>query len=82
MFLYYEDISSLPKIYVDISDNFEKVKEVAELYGDFYQWQRVNDWISTMKHADGLRCGVNYAEKFNVLTRFLPVEKYLPLNTK
>ena len=82
MFLYHEEISSLPVIYVDISDNFNKVKEVTELYANFYKWQRVDDWLNTMKHADGLRCGVNYAEKFNVLTRLMPVDKYLPLNRK
>ncbi|NPD89107.1 MAG: PIG-L family deacetylase [Asgard group archaeon] len=80
MFLYYEEFSTLPVIYIDISKNFEKVQKVAKLYGDFYKWERVNDWINTMKHADGLRCGVGYAEKFNVLTRYLSVEQYLPIN--
>ncbi|MHA2357281.1 MAG: PIG-L deacetylase family protein [Candidatus Heimdallarchaeaceae archaeon] len=60
MFLYYEEFSTLPVIHIDISKNFEKVEKIANLYGDFYKWTRVSDWITTMKHADGLRCGVMY----------------------
>ncbi len=81
IFLYYEEVSPLPTTYIDISKNFEKVKEVTKLYADFYNWQ-IDDWIDTVRRADGLRCGVRYAEKFNVLSRFLPAEEHLPINKR
>jgi LmbE family N-acetylglucosaminyl deacetylase len=80
IFMYHEEISPLPTIYIDVTSSFEKVKEVAKLYGDFYNWQQVDDWLDVNRRSNGMKCGVKYAEKFNVLSRFLPVEKHLPIN--
>ena len=80
MFMYFEEISPLPTVYIDVTSSFGKVKEVAKLYGDFYNWQQVDDWIDINRRSNGIKCGVKYAEKFNALTRFLPIEKHLPIN--
>lgn len=80
MFMYFEEISPLPIVYIDVTNSFEKVKKVATLYGDFYGWKQVNEWIDVGRRSNGMKCGVKYAEKFNVLSRYLPVEKYLPIN--
>ncbi len=80
MFMYFEEISPLPTVYIDVTTSFSKVKEVAKLYGDFYDWQQVDDWVDINRRSNGMKCGVKYAEKFNALTRFLPIEKHLPIN--
>ena len=80
IFMYHEEVSPLPTIYIDVTSSFEKVKEVAKLYGDFYNWQQVDDWLDVNRRSNGMKCGVKYAEKFNVLSRFLTVKKHLPIN--
>lgn len=80
IFTYHEELSSLPTVYVDVSENFDKVRKVAKLYGDFYNWQQVDDWIDIGRRSNGLKCGVRYAEKYNILTRYPPVDKLLPIN--
>ena len=82
MFMYFEEISPLPTLYIDVSSTFDKVKKVAQLYGSFYNWKQVDEWIDVGRRANGMKCGVKYAEKFNVLSRFLPVEKLLPIKKR
>ena len=77
--MYFEEISPLPTIYVDVTDNFEKIRKVANLYAEFYGWKEVNEWLEVGRKSNGFKCGVKYAEKFNVLSRYLPAEKYLPM---
>ena len=64
---------------MDVTENFEKVRKVAKLYGDFYNWQQVDDWIDVGRRSNGLKCGVRYAEKYNILTRYPPVDNLLPI---
>ncbi len=78
-FMYYEETSPLPITYIDVTGNFEKIRKVAKLYGDFYGWQQIDDWIEVGRKSNGFKCGVKYAEKFNYLSRYLPVEKHLPI---
>ncbi|MHA1829877.1 MAG: PIG-L deacetylase family protein [Candidatus Heimdallarchaeaceae archaeon] len=80
LFMYFEEISPLPTIYVDVTENFEKVRQVAKLYGDFYGWQRVDEWIEVQRKANGFKCGVKYAEKFNLLSSYIQGKKYLPID--
>lgn len=79
IFMYFEEISPLPTIYVDVTENFEKIRKVAKLYGDFYGWKQIDDWIEVGRKSNGFKCGVKYAEKFNFLSRYLPVENHLPI---
>ena len=79
IFMYHEDLSPLQSVYVDVTKNFEKVRKVAKLYGDFYNWQQVDDWIDIGRRSNGFKCGVRYAEKFNVLARYFPANEYLPI---
>lgn len=79
MFLYPEATANLPAVYVDISDNFDKVQQAFELYADFYGWH-AKDWIEIRRRNDGITCGTRYAERFQLLTRYFPASKLLPLN--
>ncbi|MHA1303040.1 MAG: PIG-L deacetylase family protein [Candidatus Heimdallarchaeaceae archaeon] len=79
MFLYYEETSPLRTIYVDITDTFAQVEKAFKLYADFYGWA-IEDWLHVRRRTDGMACGVKYAEKFNVLSRYSPVNKLLPIN--
>ena len=79
IFMYHEEVSPLPTMYIDVTENFEKVRRVAKLYADFYGWKNIDDWLEVGRKSNVFKCGVKYAEKFNVLSRFLPVEKHLPL---
>ncbi|MHA1687289.1 MAG: PIG-L deacetylase family protein [Candidatus Heimdallarchaeaceae archaeon] len=81
MFLYPEQTISLPTVYVDIADTFSKVQKAFELYADFYGWQ-TKDWLEIRRRNDGITCGTRYAERFQLLSRYFPARKLLPLNNK
>ncbi|UJG39583.1 MAG: PIG-L family deacetylase [Candidatus Heimdallarchaeum aukensis] len=79
MFLYYEKISPLRTVYVDISETYPQVEKAFRLYADFYGWS-VSDWIHVRRRTDGMDCGVKFAEKFNVFSRYEPYSSLLPIN--
>ncbi len=81
MFMYYERNSPLRTCYIDVSNQYEKIEKAFDLYSEFYGWT-TSDWLYVRRRNDGMACGVKYAEKFNVLSRFSPVDQYLPLNNK
>ncbi len=81
MFLYYDSNSPLRVVHVDITKNFDKVRSGYQLYAEFYGWG-MGDWLDVRRRSNGMECGVQYAEKFNVLSRYAPAEQLLPINNK
>ena len=77
LYLYYNPRSSLPVIYVDVTDQKGIFEQVVEVYASVYGGWPVIDWkYTTMKYM-GTQAGCELAEVFNVVQNRHPVEKYL-----
>jgi len=63
-------VNFLPSEYVDISDAFEKKKEMIEQHRSQLEWLKRHDnidmleFVETVNRFRGLQCGVKYAEGF------------------
>ncbi|MGQ9630667.1 MAG: PIG-L deacetylase family protein [bacterium] len=77
IYFYADPHSHYPVVYVDITDQMDKVVEVAEHYGKEYDWPDIEERIRMHRRSVGSECGVKYAEKFNVMRRHEPAQKYL-----
>ncbi len=66
-FTYFDDASPFPPFYVDITPHMDKIQEVMELYATVYHWENAAENLRKRRAAVGRECGVEYAEKFNVI---------------
>jgi LmbE family N-acetylglucosaminyl deacetylase len=77
LYLYYNLRSSLPVVYVDVSDQKGIFEQVVDIYASVYGEWPVVDWkYKTMKYL-GIQAGCELAEAFNVVQNRSAVGQYL-----
>ena len=76
-FAYYDEASPYPPFYVDVTPHMDKIAEVMDLYAKVYDWKNAADNLRKRRAGVGDECGVDYAEKFNVIVGPRSASTYL-----
>jgi LmbE family N-acetylglucosaminyl deacetylase len=66
-----------PIIYVDVSEQIDKILKAVAVYAEAFDWTNVEERVRIRRASIGMECGVRYAEKFTVRRRVAPVQTYL-----
>jgi LmbE family N-acetylglucosaminyl deacetylase len=66
-----------PIVYVDVSEQMDKILKAVAVYSEAFDWTDVEDRVRIRRAAIGMECGVRYAEQFTVRRRVAPVLNYL-----
>ena len=75
---YFDAASTRPDVYVDISSQIEKVCDVARIYAEASDgWRDAPQRHRERRRRVGQECGVEYAERYNLLAGSVPVSASL-----
>ncbi len=77
LFYYYDDSSSLPVKFIDVTDSMNIALECGEYYGSFFNWKNVSELMKSRRKSRGMECQVAFAEKYNYETTTAIPSKYL-----
>jgi N-acetylglucosamine malate deacetylase 1 len=66
-----------PIIYVDVSEQIDKIVKAVAVYAEAFDWPNVEERVRLRRASIGMECGVRYAENFTVRQRVAPVQTYL-----
>ncbi len=66
-----------PIVYVDISEQMDKILKAVAVYSEAFDWSDVEERVRIRRAAIGMECGVRYAEQFTVRRRVAAVQSYL-----
>lgn len=66
-----------PLIYVDVSEQIDKILKAVAVYSAAFDWADVEERVRVRRAAIGMECGVRYAEQFTVRRRIAAVQSYL-----
>ena len=74
---YFDEDSPHPVVYVEVTRHIDRIAEMAEVYGKVYNWENWADLQRQRAARVGQECGVEYAEKFNLIQGPRPPVTYL-----
>ena len=77
LYLYYTPNSSLPVVYVDVSQQKGIFEKIVNVYSRVYGGWDVTEWKYTSLKFFGMRAGCELAEVFNVVQSRKRTSKYL-----
>lgn len=77
LYLYYNPDSSLPVVYVDVSEQKGIFEKIVDVYSKVYGGWPVTEWKYTNLKFFGMRAGCELAEVFNVVQSRKRTSKYL-----
>lgn len=77
LYLYYNPGSSLPVVYVDVSEQKGIFEKIVDVYSKVYGGWPVTEWKYTNLKFFGMRAGCELAEVFNVVQSRKRTSKYL-----
>jgi len=77
VFQYVDSRSQEPIIYVDVSEQIDKILKAVAIYAEAFDWTDVEERVKLRKGSVGMECGVRYAEQFTVRQRIVQPVKYL-----
>ena len=77
LYLYYNLDSSLPVVYVDVSEQKGIFEKIVDVYSKVYGGWPVTEWKYTNLRFFGMRAGCELAEVFNVVQSRKRTSKYL-----
>lgn len=77
LYLYYNPESSLPVVYVDVSQQKGVFEKIVDIYSRVYGGWPVTEWKYTNLRFFGMRAGCELAEVFNVVQNRRHVSAYL-----
>jgi LmbE family N-acetylglucosaminyl deacetylase len=77
LYLYYNPDSSLPVVYVDVSEQKGIFEKIVDVYSKVYGGWPVTEWKYTNLKFFGMRAGCELAEVFNVVQSREKTSKYL-----
>lgn len=77
LYLYYNPESSLPVVYVDVSQQKGIFERIVDVYSRVYGGWPVTEWKYTNLRFFGMRAGCELAEVFNVVQNRRRVSTYL-----
>jgi LmbE family N-acetylglucosaminyl deacetylase len=77
VFQYVNSRSHDPVIYVDVSEQMDKILKAVTIYSEAFDWTDVEERVKIRKGSVGMECGVRYAEQFTVRRRTAQAAKYL-----
>jgi N-acetylglucosamine malate deacetylase 1 len=66
-----------PIVYVDVSEQIDKILKAVAVYSEAFDWTDVEERVRVRRASIGMECGVRYGEKFTVRRRIAPVQTYL-----
>jgi LmbE family N-acetylglucosaminyl deacetylase len=66
-----------PLVYVDVSDQIDKILKAVAVYAEAFDWTNVDDRVRVRRASIGMQCGVRYAERFSVRRRLTPPQRHL-----
>jgi LmbE family N-acetylglucosaminyl deacetylase len=69
VFQYVDEHSHDPIVYVDVSEQIDKILKAVAVYSAAFDWTDVEERVRIRKGAIGMECGVRYAEHFTVRRR-------------
>lgn len=77
LFQYVDPRSHDPIIYVDVSEQMDKILKAVTIYSEAFDWSNVEERVKIRRASVGMECGVRYAEQFTVRQRFARAIQYL-----
>jgi LmbE family N-acetylglucosaminyl deacetylase len=77
VFQYKDRHSQDPVVYVDVSEQIDKILKAVTIYSEAFDWTDVEERMKMRRGAVGMECGVRYAEQFTVRQRTAQPVKYL-----
>jgi LmbE family N-acetylglucosaminyl deacetylase len=77
VFQYVDRRSLDPIVYVDVSDQIDKILKAVAVYSEAFGWGDVEERVRIRRAAIGMECGVRYAEHFTVRQRSAPAVTHL-----
>ncbi|MBI3326656.1 MAG: PIG-L family deacetylase [Nitrospinae bacterium] len=77
VFQYVDSHSQDPIVYVDVSEQMDKILKAVSIYSEAFDWTDVEERVKMRKGSVGMECGVRYAEQFTVRQRIAQPVKYL-----
>jgi LmbE family N-acetylglucosaminyl deacetylase len=77
VYQYVDHRSLAPMVYLDVSEQMDKILKAVAVYAEAFDWTDVEDRVRIRKGALGMECGVRYAEQFTVRRRVTPARNYL-----
>jgi LmbE family N-acetylglucosaminyl deacetylase len=66
-----------PIVYVDVSEQIDKILKAVTVYSEAFDWTNVEERVRVRRASIGMKCGVRYAEHFTVRRRVAPAQHYL-----
>jgi LmbE family N-acetylglucosaminyl deacetylase len=77
IYQYVDHRSRDPIVYVDVSEQIEKILKATAVYAEAFDWTNVDERVRVRRASIGMQCGVRYAERFTVRRRLAPPQNYL-----
>lgn len=77
VFQYVERRTPASVVYVDVSEQIDKILKAVAIYAAAFDWTNVEERVKLRRAAIGMECGVRYAEHFTVRRRSAEAVKYL-----
>lgn len=77
VFQYVERRTANPVVYVDVSEQIDKILKAVAIYAAAFDWSNVEERVKLRRAAIGMECGARYAEHFTVRRRSAEAVKYL-----
>jgi len=77
VFQYVDRRSRDPVVYVDVSEQLDKILKAVAIYAEAFDWTDVEERVKIRKGSIGMECGVRYAEQFTVRQRVAKAIRYV-----
>jgi LmbE family N-acetylglucosaminyl deacetylase len=77
MYQFVDHHSLDPIVYIDVSDQIDKILKAVTVYAEAFDWTNVEERVRVRRASIGMQCGARYAEQFTVRRRVAPAQHYL-----